>query len=329
MDNRENQIRLRGSAVTNVGQVRSHNEDNVHLWSGDNLVLAIVADGMGGAAAGEEASRIAVETIANELGIPESSPPPTSYSDIDFPESLLSSAVLEANRMIMQEAVEHPSNKGMGTTVTMVFIKDNEARFAHVGDSRAYLVSSGGDISQITSDHSFVQALVEAKHITQEQAETHPMRNVLYRALGQTKDLDVDTYATRLQVGDRLVLCSDGLTGHVRAPEIAKVAASTDNPVTISQQLVELANQRGGEDNISVIVIVVGDEDVGEWHAHDKANFDDEEALVQTTRGLSLPEDKSDTLPPANNHSPEMIHAASESMYTDSAEGHDSSYPRR
>jgi PPM family protein phosphatase len=321
MDNQENQIRLRGSAVTNIGQVRSHNEDNVHLWSGDNLVLAIVADGMGGAAAGEEASRIAVETIATELGISPSAP----LTQPDIAESALSSAVLEANRMIMQEAVDHPSNKGMGTTVTMVFINGNEARFAHVGDSRAYLVHQNGTITQITSDHSFVQALVEANHITPEQAETHPMRNVLYRALGQTKELDVDTYVAQLKIGDRLVLCSDGLTGHVRAPEIAKMVAASDNPVTISQQLVALANKRGGEDNISVIVIIVSDESVSNRIASDEANFEDDETLIPTTRGLRLPGDKPDT----SNHSPEMLQPASETNYTNPAEGYDSSYPPR
>ncbi|MEO0565917.1 MAG: protein phosphatase 2C domain-containing protein, partial [Chloroflexota bacterium] len=184
MGNLGKSTHLRGSAVTNVGQVRSHNEDNVHLWSGDNLLVAIVADGMGGAAAGEEASRIAVETISDKLGIGDMG---VTDANVDFPVDLLSSAVQEANLMIMQEAVDHPSNKGMGTTVTMAFVKDNVARFAHVGDSRAYRVSTDGTIEQITSDHSFVQALVEAEHITPEQAETHPMRNVLYRALGQTK----------------------------------------------------------------------------------------------------------------------------------------------
>jgi PPM family protein phosphatase len=270
-------IRLRGSAITNVGKVRTHNEDNVHLWSSDSLLLAIVADGMGGAAAGEEASRIAVETISTKLGVDH----PNTTADIDIPVELLRSAVEEANLSIIHEAVQHPSNRGMGTTVTMAFVKDNQAYFAHVGDSRAYRVSAEGNIQQITSDHSFVQALVEAKHITQEQAETHPMRNVLYRALGQTKDLDVDTYDAQLNVGDRLVLCSDGLTGHVRSPEIAQVASASDNPNIISQKLIEMANKRGGEDNISVITIIVD-------QVSDDQNTTRDDATIKDGKDTSL-----------------------------------------
>lgn len=255
MTNPGQNIRLRGSAKTNVGQVRSHNEDNIHLWAQENLVLAIVADGMGGAAAGEEASRIAVETITDRLKVESRTQQP------DIPESLLRSAVKAANLSIMREAIERPMNRGMGTTVTLVYIMNNEARFAHVGDSRAYRIDRYGSIEQITSDHSFVQALLDAGHITAEQAETHPMSNVLYRALGQTEDLDVDTYQAALHPGDTLVLCSDGLTRHVRPAEIATAANNNEEPEAISRQLVDLANARGGEDNISVIVICVeGDE---------------------------------------------------------------------
>jgi serine/threonine protein phosphatase PrpC len=321
-------IRLQGSAITNVGQVRTHNEDNVHLWSGnDDLLLAIVADGMGGAAAGEEASRIAVETIASKLGMNEIG---VVKSDLDIPESLLRSAVKDANLMIMQEAVEHPSNKGMGTTVTMAFIQGQEARFAHVGDSRAYRVDKHGDIEQITSDHSFVQALVEAQHITPEQAENHPMRNVLYRALGQTPDLDVDTYHTFLRSGDRLVLCSDGLTGHVTASEIAKIASASNNPSDISQELIALANRRGGEDNISVITIIV--DIVGESeeamldHLQDDPRDIDTAILRDPDQFPHRRPPKPDSLPPSDMPSSRDAHAGREpqdrSISLDQREGH-------
>lgn len=256
MGNTGQNIHLRSSAVSNVGRVRSHNEDSVHLWPTDHtpedVLIAIVADGMGGAAAGEEASRMAVETIMQQL-VDVGTPP----SHLELQESALRSAVSQANLFIMQEAIAQPQNRGMGTTLTMVYVKGRQALFAHVGDSRAYRVKADGNIEQITSDHSFVQALLDAGHITAEQAEIHPMRNVLYRALGQTRDLDIDTYRANLATGDYLILCSDGLTGHVRAKEIAEVTREFKTPNQISHQLVKLANERGGEDNISVIVIHV------------------------------------------------------------------------
>lgn len=203
-----------------------------------------------------------------------------------IPTNMLRSAVEEANLHIMKEAIEHPQNKGMGTTVTMVFVDGNEARFAHVGDSRAYRVNKDGAIEQITADHSFVQALIDAGHITPEQAETHPMRNVLYRALGQTRDLDVDTYQATLHHGDKLVLCSDGLTGHVRANEIAKIAHTNHNPYTIAETLVGLANSRGGEDNISVIVVIADENKATDDLDEDTSHQDVVEQFEENTRRL-------------------------------------------
>ena len=288
MSNPANNIKLTGSAVTNVGRVRGHNEDNIHLWTGESLMLAIVADGMGGAVAGEEASRIAVETIMQQLDI-EAQP----FQALDLLEDELSQAVQAANLSIMREARAHPRQRGMGTTVTMVFIRGQIARFAHVGDSRAYRVNRHGHIEQITSDHSFVQALLDAGHISEEQAETHPMGNVLYRALGQTEDLDVDTYNTFLSPGDRLVLCSDGLTRHVRAREIAQVASKMANPNMISQQLINMANERGGEDNISVITVVV-----------DSQHISDDEAAESSEDDTIVLEDKRSTMPPGTPNTP-------------------------
>jgi protein phosphatase len=250
MQKPEHGISLRSSARTSTGQVRQNNEDSIHLWAGDGFVLAIIADGMGGAAAGEEASRIAVETIKAGFN-------PNDTEDIPATERL-QNTIHTANLNIVHKAAVAPEMKGMGTTLTLAFIRGTYATFAHVGDSRAYLVEPDDEsITQITIDHSYVQALVMAGHITPEQAETHTMGNVLYRALGQNEDVDVDIYYKRLHVGDRLILCSDGLTRHVKAPELAKIASADSNPDVISQQLIDLANQRGGEDNISVIVIAV------------------------------------------------------------------------
>ncbi|MDX2075546.1 MAG: Stp1/IreP family PP2C-type Ser/Thr phosphatase [bacterium] len=253
-------IRLRSSGRSDTGQMRDNNEDSIHLWShGDHMVLAVVADGMGGAVAGEEASRIAVETIKTGLTSNGLMHPDGYYiMDEDTLIKQLKTTVRNANNNIIDQAQKRPEFKGMGTTMTLAFIRNTHAIIGHVGDSRAYLVDGGdGHIMQVTSDHSFVQALVNAGHITEDEAEEHPMRNVLYRALGQSRDVEVDVYYEQLHVGDRLVLCSDGLTLHVKPSEIAQIALAQDEPDTIAEALIALANQRGGRDNVSVLVIKV------------------------------------------------------------------------
>ncbi len=284
-------IRLRSSARTSVGQVRENNEDSVHLWPGEQFVLAVVADGMGGAAAGEEASRMAIEAIQSGMSLRsrDNYEAINGLSDDDISERLRSS-IQQANLSIMQRAVDEPDMRGMGTTVTLAFVRGMHVIIAHVGDSRAYQVdSTSSKISQITADHSFVEALLAAGHITPEQAEDHPMRNVLYRALGQAEELDVDIYHARLQVGDRLILCSDGLTRHVKPDEIAQFALSEENPSRSSQKLIDLANQRGGEDNVSVIVISV-ERDNSKPESSSASDFaaeeDEEDTLVLKERPL-------------------------------------------
>ncbi|MBZ0281322.1 MAG: Stp1/IreP family PP2C-type Ser/Thr phosphatase [Anaerolineae bacterium] len=297
MPNPEQGIRLRSSARTSVGQVRENNEDNIHLWTRDDFVLAIVADGMGGAAAGEEASRIAVESIKLGFNIRENRGG-DSYEDATLTEKLRD-AIQSANSRIVEKAAVSPEMRGMGTTVTMAFVRGTYAIVAHVGDSRAYLVD-GEDrtITQITSDHSFVEALLAAGHITQEQAEDHPMRNVLYRALGQAEDIDVDMYYKRLHVGDRMVLCSDGLTRHVKPDEIAKLALSDPNPDVASQKMIDLANERGGEDNVSVIVISVEENTNGTPPESEEALTEDEdETLILKGRARPGLTDLDDLLP--------------------------------
>lgn len=275
-------IRLRSSARTSTGQVRENNEDNVHLWARDQFVLAIVADGMGGAAAGEEASRIAVEAVHEDFTKPDANDN-YSYktSDEDVLMNRLKTAIRSANHNIVHRALVQPEFKGMGTTLTLALVRGTDVMVAHVGDSRAYLIDQEEhEITQITSDHSFVEALVAAGHITREEAEDHPMRNVLYRALGQSEEVEVDFHHHHLHIGDRLVLCSDGLTRHVKREEIAQIALAEDNPDVTTQKLVDLANSRGGEDNISVVVIKVesGDNTEGETHI---AMRDDETIVLR------------------------------------------------
>ena len=261
-------IRLRSSARTSIGQVRENNEDNVRLWAADAFIVAVVADGMGGAVAGEEASRIAVETIQDGKFLQTPDDSPLQLSD-DQAVNWLCDTIRSANSNIVHRASDNPELRGMGTTMTLAYVRSNRAIIAHVGDSRAYLVDGNTErITQITADHSFVEALVAAGHLTHEQAEEHPMRNVLYRALGQNEEVDVDVYEAHLRPGDRLVLCSDGLTRHVKAHEIASIVVNEDDPEIASQELIDLANARGGEDNVSAIIISLdgmeSDEDTAE-----------------------------------------------------------------
>lgn len=262
MRDAERRIRLRGGASTHTGQIRENNEDNFHLWTRDDFVLAVVADGMGGAAAGEEASRLAVEAVEEAMALFDST---ETYVDDLSDETVtnhMKSVIYDANEKIVHSALVNPELRGMGTTVTMAFVRGNinniRVLIAHVGDSRGYLIDGHNRIiSQITADHSFVEALVAAGHLTPEQAEEHPMRNVLYRALGQNEDIDIDMYEARLHIDDCVVLCSDGLTRHVKPQEIADLVIENNDPEVAAEKLIQLANSRGGEDNISVIVVTV------------------------------------------------------------------------
>lgn len=266
----------RAAARSDVGRIRENNEDRVGLWTRSGAVLVLVADGMGGAAAGEEASRLAMEAIqADFLGQARGSDLLHELPDEDIVEKLRI-AVRRANRAVIHRTSEHPEFQGMGTTMTLAFVRDSRAIVLHVGDSRAYLVKARqGWINQITDDHSFVEALLAAGHITREQAAIHPMRNVLYRALGQFDDTDADVYRRQLEEGDRLILCTDGLTRNISAEEIAAIACRSDEPAAIAQELVDLANARGGQDNVSVIVLVMERaEDLPPGQRPDSALFD-------------------------------------------------------
>jgi len=266
----------RAAAATDVGRVRENNEDRVGLWALDGVLLALVADGMGGAAAGEEASRLVVEAVeADFLGAERGSEQLAALSEAEIGEKLRA-AVRRANRAIIQRAREDPALKGMGTTVTLAFVRGRRVVIAHVGDSRAYLVRGAGWINQITDDHSFVEALLASGQITREQAAVHPMRNVLYRALGQSEDTQADLYSRALDPGDTLVLCSDGLTRDITPQALAEIVAQHPQPGDAARALIKAANESGGEDNISVVVIrLEAAEDAGAALLPDPARRDD------------------------------------------------------
>lgn len=243
------------SARTSVGQVRKNNEDNLHLWASEGVILALVADGMGGAAAGEEASRLAVEAVQQDF---------VREADLDRDlqmlaetdlQDRLSSAIRDANKAVYERSMKDINLRGMGTTSTLALIRGNRLFVAHVGDSRAYIVEGKtGTIHQVTNDHSFVQALVESGHLAPQDAHNHPLEHVLYRALGQSLDLDVDVYSKSLKAGDHVVICSDGLSKHMTPDEVGVIVAQEKSADDAARKLIETANERGGEDNISVVV---------------------------------------------------------------------------
>lgn len=234
-------VKLAAAALSDVGKAREINEDAE--YAGERVFA--VADGLGGHRAGEVASRIAIEAIA-ELDHDMSGDPAGSLIE----------AVRNANREVFERAQHEADLRGMGTTITAVAIDGTRAHFAHVGDSRCYLFRDGA-ISQVTQDHTLVARMVAEGKLTQHQAETHPQRSILTRALGAGADVDVDTLELELYGGDRLLLCSDGLTATIPDEELREYATKRADLASICRALVDEANARGGPDNITVVMVGV------------------------------------------------------------------------
>ncbi|HFC11394.1 MAG TPA: Stp1/IreP family PP2C-type Ser/Thr phosphatase [Anaerolineae bacterium] len=241
------------SLRTDTGQVRGHNEDFVGSWEPANENertqtgwLYIVADGVGGAEAGEVASQLATEqTITHFV-----------ESDVEDSAERLRDAIQRANDDIRQAAAMRGRGGYMATTLCAAFIRDGHVLFANVGDSRGYHLHDG-KLQQITNDHSLVAQLVEQGLITAEEAAVHPRRNVILSSLGPTREPQIDLFDVEAQEGDVLVLCSDGLIRHVDDAEIAQIV-SDESPEEASRILIDLANERGGSDNISVALLHLG-----------------------------------------------------------------------
>jgi len=257
-------VRIVSGGVTDLGRVRSNNEDNFRII--EPLHLFIVSDGMGGEAHGEVASALAVETIANHCKEGVENPATEYFGDpqtgISERTRRLSSAVHLANRKIYESAEQNPEQHGMGATLTAAWIDGSTLSIAHVGDSRAYLLRSGG-LQQLTSDHSLVAEQVRRGILTTAEADESDMQSVLLRALGTHPDVDVDAEEHTLFPQDVLLMCSDGLTRMVTEPEIAGTLQVETNPQTAAEKLIELANDSGGADNITVIVIRLEKESKG------------------------------------------------------------------
>jgi protein phosphatase len=235
---------LRSAARTDVGRRRRANEDCYAIEA--ELGYFVVADGMGGHKAGQLASRLAAEAAVAALEALEGSAATLTEK--------LRCTVAAANREIYVAAQAKPEYSGMGTTLVSLLAVEGRVALAHVGDSRAYLVR-GGRIRQLTDDHSVVGELVRRREITELAAREHPHRHVLTRAIGVRREVPPDLAELTSSPGDLFVLCSDGLTGLVHDEEIAEAANAGSDLDAICAQLVDLANERGGEDNITVVLV--------------------------------------------------------------------------
>jgi len=234
-------MRVTAAAATDVGLVREGNEDS-YLTEGP---LFAVADGMGGHRGGEVASQLAVETLEKLF----------KEGAGDLPDQ-----VQEANRVVFERSVLDRKVAGMGTTLTAALVEGDRVRLAHVGDSRAYLLRDG-TLRLLTEDHTLVHRMVSEGEISKEEAETHPQRSVLTRALGVDTVVDVDDDSLQVRPGDRLLLCTDGLTSMVSEDEIEEVLRTVPDPREAAQRLVRMANEAGGVDNTTVVILDFSDDD--------------------------------------------------------------------
>ena len=257
-------VQIVSGGVTDVGRVRTNNEDCFRIVA--PLHLFVLSDGMGGEAHGEVASALAVETVVQHCIESLENPAVTLYGEqqAEWTEKTkrLSSAAHLANTKIFESAQEHPEQHGMGATLTVAWIEGARLSIAHVGDSRAYLLRSG-TLQQLTSDHSLVAEQVRHGILTAAEAEESQMQSVLLRALGSQAEMEVDAEEHMVIARDILLLCSDGLTRMVIEPEIAGTLQSEPDATKAAQKLVDLANDRGGSDNVTVIVVRIGAESKG------------------------------------------------------------------
>src|SRR5215203_1085806 len=234
------------AAVSHVGRVRSNNQDSG--YAGRRLFL--VADGMGGHAGGDVASAIATQRVADSDG---------EYGSAREATAALEHALSSANRRLAETVAEHSELTGMGTTVSALMLQGDTVVLAHIGDSRVYLLRSG-ELSQITTDHTFVQRLVDAGRITAEEAMVHPRRSVLMRVLGDVESSpEIDSMVLDTRAGDRWMLCSDGLSGVVSFDELHELMSSDAGAKQVADRLVKASLDGGAPDNVTVVVVDIGE----------------------------------------------------------------------
>jgi protein phosphatase len=246
-------MRITSCGITDVGVKRTNNEDNYLI--NDELNLFVVCDGMGGHAGGEFASAIAVNTVEEVLSDLETSPEIEAAREdgaVEVMRERLRYAIRLAGKRIFEKANAEPEYRGMGTTCLVLLVDGANAFVAHVGDSRGYIVRDGR-IEQLTEDHSLVNEKIRAGLLTPEQARHHKLKNIITRSLGYTEDVEIDIQVRALRRGDRFLLCSDGLSNLVEPGELGEAVRSL-NPQDAARRLVQLACERGGDDNITAVI---------------------------------------------------------------------------
>jgi protein phosphatase len=248
-------MRVRFSGATDIGRKRDHNEDSVFLPS--DTRLAIVADGMGGHAAGDVASQLAVETVVNYFSATEDAQPLTWPFKVDrdlrADVNRMINSIMLANVEIFEKAQRDETCKGMGTTAVAIYFLDDSAIIGHVGDSRVYRMRDGR-LTQLTEDHSLINDYIKMKRVTAEEAENWPHKNVIVRALGMKESVQVDIVTESPRIGDCYLLCSDGLCGMLTDVQMAHVVQSVGDLDAAVDTLITAANEEGGVDNITVVL---------------------------------------------------------------------------
>ena len=240
--------------LTDVGRVRKIDEDSIMasemsfgIDSKDyKLRLLVVADGMGGHAKGEEASKIALNAISRTVLS-------RLFDGVQFTK-LLEAGIQNANQDILNHVDKYPETSGMGTTSVCALLENNKVHIANIGDSRAYVISNDG-IRRITKDHSYVQELIDEGQITDEESRTHPKKNVITKAIGAATVAEPDTLSFTLDLDESLLLCCDGVIAHLTDDDIHEIIVNSDDPHKACQKIVDVANERGGTDNISLIIL--------------------------------------------------------------------------
>ncbi len=238
---------LNAFSITDIGKRRKLNQDYVFstVESVGNLEnLFLVADGMGGHNAGDYASRMAVETVVKAV----------ADSRSESPRGILKEAIVIANKEVFQKSKDGEELEGMGTTLVAASFKEDTVTIANVGDSRFYL-ADGTDLIQITKDHSWVEEMVERGGLEREQAKHHPDKNIITRAVGTDAEVKIDFFEKKVKKGQTFLMCTDGLTNMLEDEEILKILSEEEALEIKSKKLVDIANQKGGIDNISVMLI--------------------------------------------------------------------------